>query len=104
MVTRIVKQGELLRVDGLRWPVVVVSNDFFNTSGKAIVCPILDNAVEGPLHISLSGGPLQGLVLCEQVRFVDLNARRFSRVGEMSYYALMDISDAVMGMFDYQRL
>ena len=100
-----VRQGELLRVGGLRCPVAVVSTDFFDESGKAIVCPVLEDAVEGPLHIRLPEGPLEGsFVLCEQVRFVDLKARRFTRIGEMRYYTLMDISDAVMGMFDCQRL
>ncbi|MBR4442390.1 MAG: type II toxin-antitoxin system PemK/MazF family toxin [Clostridia bacterium] len=97
-----VKQGALLRVGGIQWPVVVVSNDFFNTSGKVVVCPILEDAVEGPLHIRMTDAPVEGFILCEQVRFVDLKARRFSRIGDLNYYTLMDVSDAVMGMFDYQ--
>ena len=39
-----VEQGDLLKVAGLAYPVIVVSNDFFNESGKAIVCPIMKNA------------------------------------------------------------
>ena len=35
------EQGDLLRVDGIKWPVIVVSNNFFNTSGKVVACPIL---------------------------------------------------------------
>ena len=98
------KQGDLLRVAGLSHPVMVVSNDFFNASGKAIVCPILKDAVEGPLHIRLKCGPVEGYVLCEQVRYVDLNVRSISKLSEMHYFEVMDISDAVMGMFDYQAL
>ena len=36
------EQGSILRVDGIKWPVIVVSNDHFNEIGEAIVCPILD--------------------------------------------------------------
>ena len=97
-----IEQGDLIRVDGLKYPVIVVSNNFFNESGKAIVCPILKNAVAGPLHIKLKDVPLEGYVLCEQVRFVDLTARHFSRLMQTHYYDIMDISDAVMGIFDYQ--
>ena len=99
-----VEQGDLLKVGGISYPVMVVSNNFFNESGKAIVCPIVKNAVEGPLHIKLQNCPVEGYVLCEQVRYIDLAARRFSKMTEAHYFDIMDISDAVMGMFDYQML
>ena len=99
-----VEQGDLLKVTGLNYPVMVVSNNFFNETGKAIVCPIVKNAVEGPLHIRLKESTVEGYVLCEQVRYVDLTVRRFSKLGDAHYYDVMDISDAVMGMFDYQTL
>ena len=99
-----VEQGDLLKVAGLNYPVMVVSNNFFNETGKAIVCPIVKNAVEGPLHIRLKESAVEGYVLCEQVRYVDLTVRRFSKLGDAHYYDVMDISDAVMGMFDYQTL
>ena len=98
------EQGDLLRVNGLEYPVIVVSNNFFNTSGKAIVCPIVKNAVEGPLHIRLKDCPIEGYILCEQVRYMDLDARHFSKITAAPYFDIMDISDAVMGMFDYQAL
>lgn len=99
-----IEQGDLLKVAGLNHPVMVVSNKFFNESRKAIVCPIVKNTVEGPLHIRLKDRALEGYVLCEQVRYVDLAARRFSKLGNAHYFDVMDISDAVMGMFDYQAL
>ena len=99
-----IEQGDLLKVGGLAYPVIVVSNNFFNESGKAIVCPIVERAAEGPLHIRLKDSPVEGYVLCEQVRFVDLAARRFSKLTASHYFDIMDISDAVMGMFDYQAL
>ena len=38
------EQGDLLKIDGIQQPVIVVSNDVFNQSGKAIVCPIVQSA------------------------------------------------------------
>ena len=70
-----IEQGDILKVSGLKYPVIVVSNNFFNESGKAIVCPILKNVVEGPLHIMLKDSSVEGYVLCEQVRYVDLAER-----------------------------
>ncbi len=99
-----VEQGDLLKVQGFAYPVIVVSNDFFNQSGRAVVCPILKNAVEGPLHIRLKDSPAEGYVICEQMRYVDLAARRFSKLADTHYFDIMDISDAVMGIFDYQQI
>lgn len=96
-----VEQGALLKVEGLVYPVIVVSKNFFNQSGKVIVCPILKKAAKGPLHIELKDSAVSGYVLCEQVRYVDLSERRFTRLSETHYFDIIDISDAVMGMFDY---
>ena len=97
-----VEQGNLLKVAGLTYPVIVVSNNFFNGSGKAIVCPIVKQAVPGPLHIAIEDSSVSGYVLCEQLRYVDLSARRFSKITDSKYSDTINISDAVMGMFDYQ--
>lgn len=99
-----IEQGDMLRVGGITCPVIVVSNNFFNQSGKIIACPIVKNAVEGPLHIKLKDSTVEGIVLCEQVKYLDLKARRFSKLTATHYFDIMDISDAVMGIFDYQQL
>ncbi len=98
-----VEQGDLLRIDSFKYPVIVVSNNFFNQSGMALVCPVMKNAVEGPLHIQLKESSVEGYVLCEQVRYVDLTLRQYSKLSTSHYYDIMDISDAVMSMFDYQQ-
>ena len=97
-----VEQGDLLKVEGIAHPVIVVSNNFFNRSGKVIACPILRKASPGPLHIPLDNPVAEGFVLCEQVRYLDLAARRCAKLSQAHYFEIMDISDAVMGMFEYQ--
>lgn len=96
------EQGDLLKIDGIQQPVIVVSNNVFNQSGKAIVCPIVQSAQEGPLHIKLKDSSVQGVVLCEQVRYLDLAARRFHKLTETHYFDIRDISDAVVSMIEYQ--
>ena len=98
---QLVEQGEILKVDGISFPVMVISNDYFNGSGKVVVCPIVKDAEEGPLHIRLKTISLQGVVLCEQLRYLDLSTRHFSRMSSGRYFDIMDISDAVMGIFEY---
>ncbi len=97
-----VEQGDILRMEGIKHPVIVVSNNVFNLSGNAIVCPIMKDVIPGPLHIKLTNAPVEGFVACELLRYMDLSSRRFSKLSEMHYFDIMDISDAVMGMFEYQ--
>ena len=73
---------------------------YFNQSGRAIVCPILKKTAPGPLHIQLRETEMEGYVLCEQIRYLDPTARRFSRLSATRYFDIMDISDAVVGMFE----
>lgn len=37
-------QGDILKVEKIKHPVLVASKDFFNTSGEIIGCPIITNA------------------------------------------------------------
>ncbi len=98
-----IEQGDMLKVSGVSFPVIVVSNNFFNTSGKIIACPIVPEAVDGPLHIRLKDSTVKGVVLCEQVKYLDLMARRYSKLTTTHYFDIMDLFDAVMGIFDYQQ-
>jgi mRNA-degrading endonuclease toxin of MazEF toxin-antitoxin module len=100
------EQGSILRVDGIKWPVIVVSNDHFNAIGEAIVCPILDNiapnAVHLPISFSSASGEVNGLIACEHVRHVDLNVRRFSKLGSLLLSDYLDISDTLIALFDFR--
>jgi mRNA-degrading endonuclease toxin of MazEF toxin-antitoxin module len=62
----------------------------------------VQSAQEGPLHIKLNDSSVQGVVLCEQVRYLDLAARRFHKLTATHYFDIMDISDAVVSMIEYQ--
>lgn len=46
-----IHQGDILKVERIRYPVLVVSKDFFNTSGEIIGCPIYIKSTKSPLHI-----------------------------------------------------
>ena len=96
------EQGELLSIVGISDPVIVVSNNFFNEEDLVVVCPVASNASEGALHIRLNHHQAEGIVLCEQMKVLDLRARRFSKLGIAEYHDVLNIADAVMGIFDYQ--
>ncbi|MBR2661655.1 MAG: type II toxin-antitoxin system PemK/MazF family toxin [Clostridia bacterium] len=95
------EQGNILKIASIQYPVLVVSKNFFNESGLVMACPILPNAVAGPLRIRCKSVKTKGFVYCDQLRVVDLNNRRFSITDCISLPELMDIVDTIQGIFDY---
>jgi len=81
-----VNQGDIIKINfdptagheqsGFR-PALVVSNILYNTmSNLTIVCPITNTNKNHPFHVKLdSRTKTQGVVLCDQIRVLDLKAR-----------------------------
>ena len=61
-----------------RRPAIVVSNNTFNRFTKmAMVCPITNTNRAFPLHVALDDRTTTtGVVLCEQVKSLDISARK----------------------------
>ena len=78
-------------------PAVVVSNDFFNQkTNLAILCPITNTDNKFPLHIPLDNRTqTTGVVLCEHVKTVDLNARPYTVVEKIPADILLKVIDIV---------
>ena len=95
------EQGDILKIEHFHYPVMVVSNNFFNKSGKAIVCPIAENVIESALHRRVDTIDFSGTVLCEQMKYLDLDKRGFSMIAHVSINEIIDISDILQGVFEY---
>lgn len=100
-----VKQGDIIKINfdpkegheqaGYR-PAVVVSNNFFNSrSPMTIVCPITNTNNGYPLHVPLTGTTTTGVVLCEQIRSLDLSARPHKIVEKMPKQLMNRILDII---------
>ncbi len=101
-----VKQGDIVKVSfnpqqgheqaGYR-PALVISNDDFNAKTQlAIVCPITNTNNNFPLHIPLPNGLAStGVVLCEHIRTLDLNARQYNFIESVSTDFLQRIIDVI---------
>ncbi len=97
-----ISQGDILSVDKLTFPVMVVSKNFFNRSEQVIACPVTKNAAPDPLHIKVNLTPDEEVyVLCEQIKLLDLRIRGFKKINEAGMESIMDITDAIQGIFDY---
>lgn len=96
-----IRQGDILKIEGIRHPVLVVSKDFFNSSGEVIGCPIYNDATKSPLHIWISADEIKGCVQCEKLALIDLSVRGYKEIDRLVLSDRINIADAVQGIFDY---
>jgi mRNA interferase MazF len=106
-----VRQGDIVKLDlsptagheqsGCR-PVVIVSNDFAIAKTNVVyVAPITNAARRFPLHVALDGRTkTTGEIICEQVKAVDLNARRHTFVEHLPSDILERVLTCIIGCFD----
>lgn len=94
-------QGDIIKLEKIKHPVLVVSKDFFNATGEIIGCPIFDNSIEGPLHILIFTDETTGCVQCEKLALLDLKVRGYKKIDTLSIDAMINIVDAIQGIFEY---
>lgn len=96
-----VHQGDILKIEKIKHPVIVASKDFFNTSGEIIGCPVIQNSKPGPLHIWISAENTEGYIHCEKLALLDLSVRGYKKTGRLPISEMMNVSDAIQGIFEY---
>ena len=77
----IAHQGDIIKVEKIKPPVLVVSKDFF--------------------HIWTSTKEVEGYVQCEKIALLDLSVRGYEIIDSMPLSELINISDAIQGIFEY---
>jgi len=87
-----------------RRPALVVSNNLFNrVSSLTMVCPITRTDKGHPFHIRLEGTEkTSGVVLCDQVRMLDLNSRDASFVEKSPASITAEAVDIITGFIEIQ--
>ena len=96
-----IHQGDILKIEGIRHSVLVVSKDFFNASGEIIGCPIYECSTNSPLHIQVSAKETTGYVQCEKLALLDLSVRGYKKTDVLALEDRINIADAVQAIFDY---
>lgn len=94
-------QGDILKIENIKHPVLVVSKDFFNTSGEIIGCPIMKDSMPGPLHIWMSTEENEGYIQCEKLALLDLSVRGHRRIDRLPISEMINVSDAIQSIFEY---
>ena len=97
-------QGDIVKIEGFEKSLFIIlsKNAFINATGVFHVCPLIKGVPEGPLHIPVTGmvGTC-GTVICEQIKLIDPSERAVSRLDRLNYADVMNISDAIQGVFEY---
>ena len=94
-------QGDVVKIDRIKPSVLVTSKDFFNQTGEIVGCPIFQDSVASPLHIKIKTDSTEGYVQCEKLALLDLNVRGFFKIDRISAADIINITDAIQGIFDY---
>ena len=94
-------QGDILKIEKINHPVLVVSKDFFNSSGEIIGCPIISNSIPGPLHIWMNTEENQGYIQCEKLALLDMSLCGYKKVDRLPISEIINVSDAIQGIFEY---
>ena len=96
-----VHQGDIVKIERIKSPVLVTSKDFFNQTGEISGCPVFQDSSASPLHIRIRTDSTEGYVQCEKLALIDLNVRGFSKTGRISKTDIIEITDAIQSIFDY---
>ena len=94
-------QGDILQIEKIKHPVLVVSKDFFITSGDRTGCPIISNSTSRPLHIWMATEENEGSIQCEKLALLDMSLRGYKKVDRLPISEMMNVSDAIQGIFEY---
>jgi mRNA interferase MazF len=85
-------------------PALVVSNASFNRfSNLAIVCPITNTNKKHPFHVELNVTATTGVILCDQARALDINARNYKYIESISDDILFDVLDIINGFIEMEN-
>ncbi len=94
-------QGDILKIEKIKHPVLVVSKDFFNMDGEIIGCPIIRNSTSAPLHIWMATEENEGYIQCEKLTLLDMSLRGYKKVDRLPISEMINVSDAIQGIFEY---
>ena len=83
-------------------PALVVSRKLYNdNTGYVVVCPITNSKKPYPMRVSLDNRTkTTGFVICEQIRTIDVNARKPKFIEKIPNDLLRQVTDLVVSIFD----
>ena len=96
-----VKQGEVLNVYGINFPVLVMSSDEYNVSGKVIVCPLKKEKEKSIFSREINIPSFAGYVCLDDVKKISLKSREHNSRGQISLMDIILFSGILQSVFEY---
>lgn len=96
-----IEQGDIITIEKIKGYFLVVSKNFFNATEQVVLCPVVRDTFPDPLHIKIETEEMQGIVMCEQMRLIDLRCRGYNKVDRIHSPDIIDVTDAIQSIFDY---
>ncbi len=93
-----IEQGDIIKIEGIRLPALVVSKNLYNESGHVIACPIVPGPVSGTFAYPI---PKDDFVLYDNLRQFDLETRGYTVTGKVPLADLIRITDRAQSLLDY---
>lgn len=106
------KQGDIIFLEftpqagheqsGKRSALVVSNNTYNQFTNMAMVCPITNTNRNFPLHVELNKGTkTTGVIMCEQVKALDIYARNASFYEKVPKQILEEVVDILIGFVEF---
>ncbi len=97
-----VEQGEVIKLSGTGHLALVISNDKYNSfDAGAIVLPVVKMPVEDSLQYPFKAGDVNGYVLCDNPKKLDIGTRIHAKVGRLSTIDVLQVISLFESIFDY---
>jgi mRNA interferase MazF len=78
-------------------PAVVITQERFNKkTGLCIIAPITSNIKGYPFEVVVEANKTKGVILSDQIRSIDWNARKVNKVDSVSEYCLSEVREKVL--------
>ncbi len=100
-------QGDIIKLDlnpvkgheqaGYRPALVVSHPSLRKASSMTLLCPITNTDRSNPVHVRLEGLLTTGVVMCDQIRAVDLRARDYKIMETVCAQTLWEVCDIIQG-------
>lgn len=94
-------QRDILQLENVKIPVIVLSKNAFNCTNQAIVCPLFRGESSSATHVPVSFKNNKYYAASEQLRYLDLSQRFFKNVGSVDMNEFIEISNAAESLIDY---
>lgn len=96
-----VKQGDIIQIEGINDFVLVISKDIYNESEMAIVLPVIKRKCDSSFELEISIEDNLYYIVCDNIKQIDLKPRFYSKKGSVPYNKLIYAIDMVQAIIDY---